>query len=108
MTAEVQDPSPHESVAEEVRALLGRRRLSGRKVALDLGWSKFYIGRRLNGQTPFDANDLAVLAAYLDVEVAVFFEGLDRDAVLSRSVSGTSYNSRSRKPMQRSRWPEAA
>ena len=68
-----QTRSPHEVVAGEVRASLARQRVSGRAAARTLGWTSDYIHRRLDGRTPFDANDLVALAALLDVPVASFF-----------------------------------
>ena len=70
-----------EDVAGEVRAWMGRRRRSGRSVAIELGWTEVYLSRRLTGQVPFDVADLAALAGLLDVPVTVFFtmpEGLRR------------------------------
>lgn len=67
---------PHEWVADEVRAALARRRISGRQAAREIGWNPNYIARRLDGRTAFDVNDLAALAALLDVPVTTFFVGL--------------------------------
>lgn len=69
--------SPHEVVADEVRAALARRRISGRAAARELGWTSDYIHRRLDGRTALDANDLVALARLLDVPVASFFAGLE-------------------------------
>lgn len=62
-----------EQVAEEVRALLARRRLSARATARALGWSPMYLSRRMTGTAPFDVDDLAALSALLDVPVTAFF-----------------------------------
>jgi hypothetical protein len=51
--------STTEIVAGEVRAYLGRRRLSGRAAAMQLGWTQQYMSRRLTGAIPFDVADLA-------------------------------------------------
>lgn len=62
-------------VATEVRAYLGRRRISARQAAFKLGWSQTYISHRLNGRRPFDLDDLELLADLLDVQVVDFFAG---------------------------------
>jgi transcriptional regulator with XRE-family HTH domain len=59
-----------ERVAEEIRAMLGRRRMSGRQLATKLGVSQTWMSTRLTGTTPIDLNDLERIAAILDVEVA--------------------------------------
>lgn len=64
--------SAHEAVAAEVRAEMGRQRLTGRAIARRLGWSDFYISRRLRGEVPFNINELAALAAVLEVPVTAF------------------------------------
>lgn len=61
-------------VAGEVRAWLGRRQLSGRNVAQELGWTEVYLNRRIRGVVPFDVTDLGQLAKLLDVPVTAFFE----------------------------------
>lgn len=58
---------PAHGVAEEVRALLARRRLSQSKLAAALGLSQAAVSRRLSGEVPFDVNELAATARYLDV-----------------------------------------
>lgn len=59
-----------ERVAEEIRAVLARRRKSGRSLADDLGVSQTWMSTRLNGTTPIDLNDLERIAIALDVDVA--------------------------------------
>jgi transcriptional regulator with XRE-family HTH domain len=56
-------------IAEEVRALLARKRKSASKLAHDLGWTQQYISRRLVGDQPFDADDLERIALALGVEI---------------------------------------
>jgi hypothetical protein len=73
----VPQSSLSETVAGEVRANLARKRRSGRSVALELGWTQPYMSRRLNGDVPFDVNDLAAIAEVLDVPVGVFFQKPD-------------------------------
>lgn len=68
----------HLNVAEEVRAMLARRRLSARAAASALGWSQMYMSRRISGKTPLDVNDLCALAVLLDTDIAVFLTGYSR------------------------------
>lgn len=73
-----------EQTAGAVRAELARRRISGRKLAEDLNWPLSTTARRLNGQYPFDVEQLAAIATHLDVPVSVFLPGQDSAAPLSR------------------------
>lgn len=59
-----------EKVAEEVRALLARHRLSASELARRLGMTQRYISRRLTGETAFDVDDLERIAGILNVEVS--------------------------------------
>lgn len=83
----VQEVGPlREQVAEEVRALMARRRISGVQIAKRIGRSQTYIWRRLSGETAFDLDDLQALAVVLDVEVIDLFgysksRGNEQDAV---------------------------
>lgn len=65
--------SLQERVAEEVRALLARRRMSAHQTAVALGWTDMYMSRRLNSRAPFDLNDLEAIAGLLQVPVAELF-----------------------------------
>jgi transcriptional regulator with XRE-family HTH domain len=56
-------------VAEEVRALMARRRMSGRQLAASLGVSPSWVSYRLTGQQPIDINDLHLIAKALGVGV---------------------------------------
>ena len=53
---------------------MGRRQRSTRSVALELGWTETYLGRRLNGQIPFNVTELEMIAELLEVPVNAFFE----------------------------------
>lgn len=57
-------------VAEELRALLARRRMSGRDLAKRLGTSPSWVSYRLTGTTEIGLTDLERIAAELGVEVA--------------------------------------
>lgn len=66
-----QDPARlREYVAEELRVLLARRRMSGVQLARHIGKSHTYVWRRLNGETAFDLDDLERIGVVLGVEPA--------------------------------------
>jgi len=58
-----------ELIAEEVGALLGRRRWSQAQLARAIGKTPMWVSLRLRGQQPFDVNDLVLIAGALDVGV---------------------------------------
>lgn len=58
-----------QQVAGEVRALLARRRISGKQLAAHLGISQFAVSRRLRGETPFSIDELSCAAEFLGVPV---------------------------------------
>lgn len=58
-----------ELVAEEIRAWMGRRQMSGARLARTLGVSQMWVSYRLNGRQPIDINDLDAIARALDVSV---------------------------------------
>lgn len=64
-----------EAVAEEVRALMARRRTSQMALAhaLDMGQSS--LSRRLNADHPFDLDELEVVAEYFDVPITDLLGG---------------------------------
>jgi transcriptional regulator with XRE-family HTH domain len=57
-------------VAEEIRAMLARRRVSGRELARRLAVSSPWVSNRLTGHQEIGLNDLERIADALDVEVA--------------------------------------
>jgi transcriptional regulator with XRE-family HTH domain len=57
-------------VAEEIRAVLARRRISGKEMASALGLSQFAMSRRLRGETPFSLDELDAVARHLGVPVS--------------------------------------
>lgn len=71
-------------VAEEVRVLLARRRISGVQLARRLGMSQGYLSRRLNGVQPFDMDDLEKIANGLDVPVSILFGDLGSSGQATR------------------------
>lgn len=56
--------------AGEVRAVLARRRITGRDLAAKLHVSRSWVSYRLTGTTEIGLNDLERIARALDVEVA--------------------------------------
>lgn len=59
-----------EAVAAEVRALMGRHRVSQTGLASVLGMSQSAMSRRLNGEQPFDLDELVKVARYFGVTLA--------------------------------------
>lgn len=57
-------------IAGAVRAELARQRKPQQGLRERLGISRATLTRRLSGQSPFDANELVVVADYLGVTVA--------------------------------------
>jgi len=62
-------------VAAEVRAEMGRNKLTTNRLPRLLGKSQSYWSRRINGEQPMDVDDLHALAVLLRVPVARFFGG---------------------------------
>jgi len=58
-----------ELVAEEVRALMARRQMSGRTLATKLNVSPSWVSYRLSGKQPIDVNDMLLIANALGVGV---------------------------------------
>jgi DNA-binding Xre family transcriptional regulator len=58
------------TIAEEIRALLARRRINGVALAVQIGRSQSYVSRRLTGETAFDVDDLERIAKVLGVTVS--------------------------------------
>ena len=65
------DPHPlRVTIAEEIRALMARRRLSAVRLGVAIGRSQSYMSRRLTGEVPFDLDDLDAICATLDVPIS--------------------------------------
>jgi transcriptional regulator with XRE-family HTH domain len=56
-------------VAEEILALMGRRRMNKAELARRLGCDETWIGKRLNGRITINLDDLQRIAPILGVEV---------------------------------------
>lgn len=70
--------SLRERTAEEIRALLGRRRMSASALARELKVSQTYVWRRLSGETAFDLDDLDAIARILRVDPRDLMPAQDR------------------------------
>jgi transcriptional regulator with XRE-family HTH domain len=57
-------------VAEEIRAMLGRKRVTGRELARRLGVSQPWVSQRLTGHMDISLNDLQRIADALDLDFA--------------------------------------
>lgn len=62
-----------ERVAEEIRAQMARKRMTGATLAKALKVSPAWISYRLSGKQAIDLNDLEAIAEALDVAVAELF-----------------------------------
>jgi transcriptional regulator with XRE-family HTH domain len=56
--------------AEAVRVAMARRQIGPGEIASVLGCSRTTLWRRLDGQAPFDVEQLALIAARLDVPLS--------------------------------------
>ncbi len=65
-------------VAEEVRALMARRRITGRELARRLSVSPSWVSYRLTGSQPIDVNDLRLIARTLGVTMAALLPSDER------------------------------
>jgi transcriptional regulator with XRE-family HTH domain len=59
-----------EHVAEEIRVLLARRKMSGAELARRTGIKQSTMSRRMTGETAFDMDDLEAIATALEIEVS--------------------------------------
>lgn len=62
--------SPSAQVGANVRAEMARRRIPQRQLAEALGLSQAGVSKRLNGLTPWDVNEITVVAESLGVPVS--------------------------------------
>jgi transcriptional regulator with XRE-family HTH domain len=59
-----------EYVAEEIRVILARKKMSGVELGRRAGIKQSSMSRRLTGQTAFDMDEIEAIAAVLEVSVA--------------------------------------
>lgn len=60
-----------ERVAEEVRALMARRRVTQAQLGAVLHMSQVSVSERLHGKTPWTLRDIETLARHFDISPAV-------------------------------------
>ena len=73
---------------------MARHRTTQNMLVLRLGRSQSYWSRRLNAEEPFDLDDLAQVAALLDVPITRFFDVPPRATPGYRSNNGRYTSSR--------------
>lgn len=61
-------PNLRETVAANVRAELGRSRITQSRAAAETKISEAALSKRLNGRIPFDVDQIAALAALVGVD----------------------------------------
>lgn len=66
-------------IAEEIRALMGRRRASQKQVGELLGYTQGTMSKRLNGKKSWTIDELEVIAGYFGVGIADLLPPLDRE-----------------------------
>lgn len=67
--------SLNDTVAAEVRAELGRQRITGAKLAERLGVSGVWVSRRLSGHIALTTDDLERISIALDRPISLFLPG---------------------------------
>lgn len=72
-----------DSTADRVRAELARRRVSGRDLAVALGWSERTTRRRLAGHVAFTVDELTAVAQHLGLPPAELLPVLDPETAAS-------------------------
>jgi transcriptional regulator with XRE-family HTH domain len=96
--AVTQTPSLTELVAEEIRALMARRRVKQSDLARALGKSEQWVSVRLRAVQPIDLNDLQGIAGVLNVEIADLLPAAGRITAGPRVVGGNRPEANSRNP----------
>lgn len=81
MTVDIQPGTLSDRVAEEIRALLGRRRISQAELARRLHVTGTWLNYRLTGRQEIGLNDLAIIAAALQVKPSDLLGGGSADTV---------------------------
>ena len=56
------------ATAEEVRALMARRRVSQEVLATVIGVTQTQVSKRLRGRIPFDVDEIELIADYFQVD----------------------------------------
>ena len=68
-TPEQRTATLSELVAQEIGSQLGRRRWSQARLARRIGKTQMWVSLRMRGLQPIDLNDMALIAAALDLNV---------------------------------------
>lgn len=92
-TSTVRAAKLREGVAEEIRVLLARKRMSGSALAHEIGQSQSYVSRRLNGSTAFDLDDLEQIARVLEVSVTALLPKMATEVAVGGGVMNQSFRS---------------
>jgi transcriptional regulator with XRE-family HTH domain len=91
-----------ERVAEEIRALMARKRVRQSHLARELGVSEQWISVRMRGVQPIDLNDLDRIARALGVSIIDLIPAGDRKRTAGgdgdENVRTTAYLSSGRRP----------
>ena len=66
-------------IAGNVRAMLGRKKSSGTALAKALGKSQAAASRRLNGELPFDTDELLDICEHYKVPLSDLLHGIESD-----------------------------
>jgi len=69
-----------EVTRDAINAELGRRRMSQRALARELGWSQTYLRLRLSGRYPLTTRDIQAIADALGMPVTRFLPAPERAA----------------------------
>jgi transcriptional regulator with XRE-family HTH domain len=84
MSSDVVARTPlQDAVAEEIRSVLARKRMSASHLARLMGVTQPYLWRRMAGETSFDLTDLERIAAALDVPVLQLLPARERNAAVT-------------------------
>jgi transcriptional regulator with XRE-family HTH domain len=74
------EQTPSQLTAAVVRAELARRKIRGGDLAAVLGCSRTTMWRRLNGEHPFDIDELSAVAAHIGVPLSDLLPGVETAA----------------------------
>lgn len=69
MTPQGRTATLSELVAEEIRALMGRRRMTQAQLAREIGKTEMWVSLRLRGKQVLDLSDMHLIAGALNVGV---------------------------------------
>jgi hypothetical protein len=72
--SDLDDANNAAQFADEVRAEMARKRVTAAELAIALGVTAQTMGRRLSGQTPFNAIEMVIVARRLNVSLATLWE----------------------------------